>query len=70
MHTLPTSAGARLVSARRPLVIPTDPAAALIFAREADRHADHMLAHGRSEQADRLAHAACEARARANGGRA
>jgi hypothetical protein len=51
-------------------VIPSDPAAALEFARRVDREADHHLAEGRRELAERLAHLGCEARCRAAGGRA
>lgn len=53
-----------------PLVIPTDPAAALIFASRIDREADQMLADGRCIRAEQLAHLALEARARATGARA
>jgi hypothetical protein len=63
-----TSYGPRLAGLVRPaIVIPSDPAAALAFARRIDREADHHLAEGRRELAERLAHAACEARFRAEG---
>ena len=73
MHSasiFPTTYGPRLAFAPRPLVIPTDPAQALAFAQDADRRADLLLAEGRCDLAERLAHAALEARARASGGRA
>lgn len=69
MNTLSTSAGPRLAFAPRGLTIPRDPTAALLFALDADRRADFLLASGRAEQADRLAHAAYEARCRAIGSR-
>ena len=56
-------------SPRLALVIPNNPAAALAFATYADRHADACLANGRPDQAERLAHAAYEARCRAAGNR-
>ncbi len=45
--------------------IPTDPEAAMVFAADNDRRADACLANGRTNQAERLAHAAYEARCRA-----
>ena len=50
--------------------MPSDPAALLVYAARLDRVADAELAEGRWRQAERLSHAALEARARANGGRA
>jgi hypothetical protein len=69
-HTIATQYGRALVSEPRGLSIPTDPTAALAFAYATDRQADAMLAEGRFEQAERLSHAALEARARATGARA
>jgi len=70
MSILSTSAGPRLAFEPRALAIPRDPAAAMAFAKAADRRADALLAVGRPEQAERLAHAALEARCRATGARA
>lgn len=70
MAMISTAYGPRLATAPRPLFIPSDPAAALAFARYADHRADLLLAQGRREEAERWAHAAFEARARARGGRA
>ena len=69
-HRLPTQYGPALVSEPARLMIPTDPTAALAFAIRTDRQADALLAEGRFEQAERLSHAALEARARATGSRA
>ena len=69
-HRLPTQYGPELVSEPARLLIPTDPADALAFAIRTDRQADALLAEGRFEQAERLSHAALEARARATGSRA
>ncbi len=70
MTMLSTAYGPRLAAPPRPLLIPTDPATALAFARNAERRADLLLGQGRREEAERWAHAAFEARARARGGRA
>jgi hypothetical protein len=69
-HTIATERGRALVSHPRGLTIPDDPAAALAFAVQQDRAADVLLAEGRFEAAERLSHAALEARARATGCRA
>ena len=69
-HRFPTQYGRVLVSEPRGLTIPADPAAALAFAYARDREADALLASGRFEAAERLSHAALEARARATGCRA
>ena len=69
-HTMATQFGRALCAAPTQLVIPTDPVAALAFAIRQDRAADLMLAEGRYEAAERLSHAALEARARATGCRA
>jgi hypothetical protein len=69
-HRLATQYGPALVSESRGLTIPTDPDDALAFARRTDREADALLAAGRFEQAERLSHAALEARCRATGDRA
>jgi hypothetical protein len=69
-HRISTQYGPGLVSHPRRLTIPDDPAAALAFARQQDRAADVMLSEGRFEAAERLSHAALEARARATGCRA
>ena len=68
-RTFPTQYGYALVCPPRGLTIPTDPDACMDFARKQDRAADVLLAEGRFEAAERLAHAALEARARAMGGR-
>ena len=65
-----TSAGLRLAFHPSPLVIPSDPAAALAFAVQLDRLADLHLSEGRGPTADRLAHLAHEARCRSVGARA
>ena len=70
MNTRSTSAGPRLAFEPCGLTIPSNPTAALAFATRADRRADACLASGRPDQAERLAHAAYEARSRAIGGRA
>ena len=67
--TIRTSYGTRLARPPRPLVIPSQPAAAMAFARRLDREADVLLAQGRQEVAERLSHLAFEARCRAAGGR-
>ena len=67
-HTLPNAAGLRLASHPVPYAIPTDPAAALVFASFHDRRADALLAEGRTDAAERAAHLAYEARSRAAGG--
>lgn len=69
-HRFPTAYGSALSSVPAGLTIPTNPAAALAFAALRDREADAMLAAGRFEIAERLSHAALEARARATGLRA
>ncbi len=66
MNILLTSAGRRMACKPRAIVIPRDPTDAMAFAVAADRRADLLLAEGRWLQADRLAHAAYEARARTN----
>ena len=68
--TISTSYGTRLAGPPRPLVIPSLPAAMLAFAQRLDREADALLALGRCEVAERLAHLALEARCRAAGERA
>jgi hypothetical protein len=70
MTMLSTTYDPHLAVPPRPPLIPTDPAAALAFTRYADRRADLLLAQGRRVEAERCAHAAFEARARARGGRA
>ena len=69
-HRFPTQYGRALVSAPTGLTIPTDPQAALAFATRADREADALLNEGRFDAAERLSHAALEARCRATGERA
>ena len=69
-HRLPMQFGRGLSIEPRGLTIPSDPAAALAFAIRTDREADALLAAGRFDQAERLSHAALEARARATGCRA
>ena len=69
-HRFPMAYGRALTSEPAGLTIPTDPAAALAFAISRDREADAALAVGRFEAAERLSHAALEARARATGLRA
>lgn len=69
MNTPSTSARPRLAFEPCALAIPNDPAAAMAFAVAADRQADALLADGRPKQAERLAHAALEARCRATGAR-
>lgn len=69
-HRFPTQYGRALCGEPRGLSIPDDPVAALAFAAAKDREADHLLAEGRFEAAERLSHAALEARARATGCRA
>lgn len=69
-HRFPTQYGRALVSAPVSLTIPSDPSEAMAFAAKADRAADTFLSEGRFEQAERLSHAALEARARATGCRA
>ncbi len=64
-HVMPTAAGSRPTYNPLPLVIPADPGQTLAFARWADRRADWALAEGRSVEAERLSHAAYEARCRA-----
>lgn len=64
-----TSYGPALTAAPVPLHIPRDPCRAAAFAVQADRSADLAMAEGRIEQAERLAHAALEARCRAGAGR-
>ena len=66
-HKFPMAYGRALVSEPIPLHIPSDPADALAFAIRTDRQADALLAEGRFEAAERLSHAALEARARATG---
>ncbi len=68
--TISTAYGRRLVAPPSPVVIPTDPGAALVFAVRADHAADEALHAGRFMQAERLSHAAFEARCRAEGRRA
>lgn len=65
-----TAYGTRLASAPSPVVIPRDPVAAALFATKADHAADEALNAGRFVQAERLSHAAFEARCRAEGRRA
>ncbi len=69
-HRLPTQYGRALVSEPTPLTIPRDAAAAMAFAIRIDRQADALLAEGQFAAAERLSHAALEARCRATGGRA
>jgi hypothetical protein len=69
-HRLATQYGPALVSEPQGIAIPSDPVAALAFAIRTDREADALLAAGRFEQAERLSHAALEARCRATGARA
>ena len=69
-HRFPTQYGRALCAEPRGLSIPTEPVAALAFAVAQDCAADALLAEGRFEQAERLSHAALEARARAKGVRA
>ena len=69
-HRLPTAYGYSLSNEPRGVVIPSDPLDALHFASVIDRRSDACLAEGRTVQAERLAHLAFEARARAMGGRA
>jgi hypothetical protein len=69
-HRFPTQFGRALHSEPHGMTIPTEPAAAMAFAFARDREADAMLAAGRFEQAERLSHAALEARCRATGERA
>lgn len=52
----------------RSLSIPRLPAAAVAFAAALDRHADRLLAEGRTVLAEHMAHVAAEARAQAEGG--
>ena len=63
----PTQYGRALCSAPSGITIPDDRAAALAFAFRIDREADALLAEGRFYQAERLSHAALEARAWATG---
>ena len=60
-----TAAGWNFAFRPAPLVIPRDPAAALLFAAHMDRRADAALVENRPDAADRFAHAAYEARRRA-----
>ena len=69
-HKFPMAYGRALSSPPRRITIPTEPGAAMVFAIHADREADAMLAAGRFDQAERLSHAALEARTRGTGGRA
>lgn len=57
--------GARFAAAPKPLCIPRDPDAAAAFAARADAAADRALQAGRVRLAESLAHAAYEARCRA-----
>ncbi len=63
-----TAYGARLAAPPPGIVIPTDPTRAAAFAIQTDREADLALAEGRFAAAERLSHAAFEARCRAEGG--
>lgn len=65
-----TAYGRRLAAPPRPLLIPTAPEAAARFAIEADHAADEAMNAGRFGLAEKLSHAALEARARAEGCRA
>lgn len=67
---MPTAFGPRLTYHPARLYIPTDPVAAMQFARDLDRVADWHLSEGRRGDADRLSNLALEARARAAGGAA
>ena len=67
---MPISAGLRIAETPPRRVIPADPAAALVFAAQHDRRADHLWAEGRFVQAEAAAHLALEARCRALGMRA
>ncbi len=67
--TISTFYGSRLAAQPSPIVIPRDPIAASRFAWQADHAADEALKEGRFVQAERLSHAALEARLRAAGGR-
>ena len=67
---LPTATGSRSADTPPRHIIPTDPAAALVFAAQHDRRADHLLAEGRFVQAEAAAHLALEARCQALGMRA
>ena len=68
-HTMPTSAGYRLAGHPAPIIIPSNPAAALAFAAHADLLAGLHLSEGRGDMADRLSHLAHEARCRAQDAR-
>ena len=67
---LPTSAGRRFADMPPRHIIHADSAAALMFAAQHDRRADHLLAESRFVQAESAAHLALEARCRALGVRA
>ena len=67
---LPTSAGLCFTDRPSRHVIPADPAAALVFAAQHDRRADHLLAEGWFVQAEAAAYLALQARCRAQGVRA
>ena len=63
--TFATNAGNRLTAAHTLLPSPPTPAVLLEFARNADAASDQLLAAGQVASAERLAHAAYEARCRA-----
>lgn len=60
-----TSAGYHLTTTPSWLTFPPTPAGLLEFARNADAASDQLLAAGQVASAERLAHAAYEARCRA-----
>ncbi len=62
---LSTMAGLRRASHPVPMVIPSQPDAALAMAATLNRQADVHLTEGRAEHADRLSHLALELRCRA-----
>ncbi len=70
IHRFPTAYGPALCSEPVLRTIPSEPAAALLFASRVDREADAHLAEGRVVVAEKLAHLALEARCRATGARA
>ncbi len=68
-HSFPTSNGFRLISPPPSIIIPTDPERARVFAIATDHAADLALAEGRFALAEKLSHAAYEAKCRAAGER-
>ena len=69
-HTFSTFYGRALISEPCGLTIPSDPDEALAYAFRADREADQAIAEGQFLKAERLSHAALEARCRGTGARA